>query len=196
MFEIFEQYIEKVIPGITKEQVSLMQNKCTIKTLRKKEVLLKEGEICHYKIFVTKGLLRNYNIGEKGNEYILRFVDTEYWTTDPESYFSGLPSKYYIDAIEPSEVAMFHYDDFKTLRQQIPVLNDYTEALFTETATHTQNRLLINISATAEEKYTNFMNTHSEIFHRVPLHMIASYLGVSRETLTRVRQILASRPSF
>lgn len=193
MFEVFERYIEKTIPGITKEQIRLMQTKCTVKKLLKKETLLKEGEVSHYKIFVTKGLLRNYSIAENGNEYIMRFADAGSWTTDPESYFSGLPSKYNIDALEPSEVVMFHQLDFKTLRQQIPVLNDYAETLFTETAKYTQNRLLLNISATAEEKYIDFINTYPEIFHRVPLHMIASYLGVSRETLTRVRQNLVSK---
>lgn len=193
MFEVFERYIEKTIPGITKEQIHLMQTKCTVKKLLKKETLLKEGEVSHYKIFVTKGLLRNYSIAENGNEYIMRFADAGSWTTDPESYFSGLPSKYNIDALEPSEVVMFHQLDFKTLRQQIPVLNDYAETLFTETAKYTQNRLLLNISATAEEKYIDFINTYPEIFHRVPLHMIASYLGVSRETLTRVRQNLVSK---
>lgn len=193
MFEVFERYIVEVIPGITKEQINLMQSRCTVKKLRKKQTLLKEGEVSHYKIFVTKGLLRNYSIAENGNEYIVRFADAGSWTTDPESYFSSLPSKYNIDALEPSEVVMFHQRDFKILKQQIPVLNDHVETLLTKIAKDTQKHLLMNIRATAEEKYIDFINTYPEIFHRVPLHMIASYLGLSRETLTRVRQNLVSK---
>ncbi|MFT3704981.1 MAG: Crp/Fnr family transcriptional regulator [Agriterribacter sp.] len=188
MFEVFEQYIKKMIPTITKEQITLMQSKCIKKKLRKKEMVLQEGEVSMYKLFVVKGLLRNYSIADNGNEYIVRFADAGSWTTDPESYYSGLPSKYNIDAIEPSEVLMFSHDNYEALKQQIPALSSFSEMVITANASFIQNRVLMNISATAEEKYIDFIHSFPHIFHRVPLHMVASYLGVSRETLTRVRQ--------
>jgi CRP-like cAMP-binding protein len=191
MFELFEQYIEKMMPGIIQEQISLMHSKCVVKKLRKKEMVLQEGEVCRYKIFVAKGLLRNYSISKNGTEYIVRFADAGGWTTDPESYYTGLPSQYNIDAIEPSEVVMFTHDDFEKLKLQIPGLTAFSEMVITTNASLIQKRVLINISATAEEKYIDFINTYPGIFHRVPLHMVASYLGVSRETLTRIRQGLA-----
>ena len=190
MFELFERYIKKMMPGITDKQISLMHSKCVVKKLRKKEMLLQEGEVCHNKIFVAKGLLRNFSVGENGNEYIVRFADAGSWTTDPESYYSKLPSKYNIDAIEPSEVVMFSHDDFEILKQQIPGLSAFSEMVITTNASLIQKRVLMNISASAEEKYIDFIDTYPAIFNRVPLHMIASYLGVSRETLTRVRQSL------
>ncbi|PWT78804.1 MAG: cyclic nucleotide-binding protein [Bacteroidetes bacterium] len=190
IFEAFELYIEKMIPGITLKQVGLMRAQCMTRKLRKKEIILREGEVSYYKIYVAKGLLRNYSIGENGYEYIVRFADGGNWTTDPESYYSGLPSNYNIDAIEPSEIVMFDHNAFESLKQQIPPLSAFSEMVITRNASLTQKRVLMNIVATAEEKYIDFMNTYPEIFHRVPLHMIASYLGVSRETLTRVRQSL------
>ena len=86
---------------------------------------------------------------------------------------------------------MFSHDDFEILKQQIPTLGSFSEALITANASLVQKRVLMNISASAEEKYIDFLNTYPDIFHRVPLHMVASYLGVSRETLTRIRQGLA-----
>ncbi len=190
MFEVFNQYIEKMMPGSTMEQIGLMHSKCVVKKLRKKEVLLREGATLRYKIFVEKGLLRNYSIAENGNEYIIRFTDVGGWTADPESYYYALPSKFNIDAIEASELVMFSYDDFETLKLEIPALGSFSEKVIGSNASFIQKRVLMNISATAEEKYLDFINNYADIFHRIPLHMVASYLGVSRETLTRVRQSL------
>ena len=86
-----------------------------------------------------KGLLRNYRIVENGYEYIVRFADAGTWTTDPESYYSKLPSKYNIDAIEPSEVIMFNRDDFEALKQMIPALTTFSEMVITTNASLIQN---------------------------------------------------------
>lgn len=191
MFEKFEQYIKKMIPGITKTEIGLLRAKCVMKKVRKKEILLQEGSVSTCKIFVAKGLLRNYSTADNGTEYIMRFTDANGWTTDPESYYSGQPSKYNIDAIEPSEVILFSYPDFELLKTQIPSLGVFSERAITASATLSQKRVLLNISATAEEKYDDFVKSFPNIFHRVPLHMVASYLGLSRKTITRIRQNLA-----
>jgi len=191
MFEAFEQYLEKTIPGLSKEQLNLIRSKCVMRKLRRKQLLFHEGEINRYKIFVLSGLLRNYSIAEDGYEYIIRFADAGTWTTDPESYYGGVPSKFNIDAIEPSTIIMWNREDFDMLRQAVPVLNTYSETMMTQNMGLIQKRVLMNISASAEEKYIDFINNFPNIVNRVPLHMVASYLGVSRETLTRIRQNLA-----
>lgn len=192
MFDVFERYMKKMIPGFTTEEVKRLCSSCVIKKWGRKEILLHEGEICRYKIFVTKGLLRNYSLGENGNEYIVRFTDEGGWTTEPESFYTGQPSAYYIAAIERSEVMMWSRDDFEALKETLPALATFSENIITANVGFTQRRLLLNISASAEEKYIDFINTYPGIFQRVPLHMVASYLGVSRETLTRIRQELVT----
>ena len=191
MFEVLEQYLKKTRPDLTRDQVSLIHSKSIVKKLRKRYMLLHEGEVSTHKIFVVKGLLRNYSVGDNGNEYVIKFTDAGGWTTEPDSYNNQAPSKFNIDALEPSEVLMWSRDDFERLKQIIPPLTSFSEAVMARNISLTQRRVLMNISGSAEEKYIDFIETFPDIFNRVPLHMVASYLGVSRETLTRIRQGLA-----
>ena len=195
MTETFKLYIQREVPSITVEQIDLILSKGVVQKLRKKEILLREGDVSDNKFFVLSGLLRNYKIAENGNETILRFTDKGEWTTDPESYFSGLPSKYNIDAIEQSEVIGINHTNMQNLLQQIPPFAEFMEKMLLNNSNHMQKRVLMSISGTAEEKYTDFMRTYPNVFNRVPLHMVASYLGLSRETLTRVRQSLTNKQS-
>ena len=191
MFELMKQYLQKNVPGLTTEEISLVFSKAVFKKLRKRQLLLHEGEICRYKLFVLKGLLRNYSMHNDGTEYVMKFTAENGWTTDPDSYNEQVPSKYNIEAIEPCEILMWTKEDFDGLKSAIPLLASFSERIITQNMSLVQNRILPNISAGAEERYLDFIETFPHIFHRVPLHMIASYLGVSRETLTRVRQGLA-----
>lgn len=185
-----EQYIKNNLPGLSLVKLNAILEAGESITLQRKEKILQEGSLFQYKIFLQSGLLRNYMIAESGHEHILKFTDAGAWCTDPESFYQGIPSKYNIDAIEPSSLIVFKKQTFETLREQISELNTLTEKIMAENAQATQNRMLLNLSATPQEKYRDFLETNAGIFSRIPLYMIASYLGVSRETLTRVRQHL------
>jgi CRP-like cAMP-binding protein len=187
----FEKHIEKLVPEITTAELQRVCASCVFKKLRKKETVLREGEVSKHKIFVISGLLRNFSISANGSEHILRFTDAGNWTADPESYFSGLPTKYNIDAVETAEIAILGHNEMEKLVQTIPALDRYFRIMITTNMGLVQQRVLNAISATPEEKYIGFMKDYPSVFNRVPLHMVASYLGVSRETLTRIRQGLA-----
>lgn len=193
---LFEQHIKNLVEGITTAEMQEVCAACVFRKLRKKEQVLREGEISKHKIFVIKGLLRNLSIDNNGTEHILRFADAGSWTADPESFFSGQPSKFIIDALEPAEIAMFSHDSIEHLINTIPALGTYFRKMMTTNLGYIQHRVLTAISATAEEKYTGFMEKYPDLLRRVPLHMVASYLGVSRETLTRVRQGLAVKTAL
>lgn len=188
MSEILKNYFQKVLPDFTDEKFDFILYKSQLIKLQRKEIVCKQGEICNLKIFVAKGLLRNYSISEDGNEHILQFVNEMSWTTDPESFYNNTPSKLNIEAMEASEIFAFNLDDFAELREQIPELNIFVENILTRKSMEIHKRLLMNISSSPEEKYLDFINTYPDIFNRVPLHMVASYLGLSRETLSRVRR--------
>ena len=186
MFVEFEKYISSQIV-LTDEDIKLFREKAIEKTMRRKDFVLREGEICNYKIFVSKGFLRTYHISEDGDEHLMQFSPENSWTTDPESFQNMTPSRYNIDALEFSEVVMWSKNDFKYLCSRIPELKAYSEKLMSWNLYVTLQRLSSAISTTAEEKYDEFIRMYPGIITRAPLHMVASFLGVSRKTLTRIR---------
>lgn len=186
MFEIFEEYINERT-DLTAAEMEAIRAVSIEKKLRKRQYLLQEGDLCHYKCFITKGCLRQYRVSESGTEHILRFGIENWWISDRESYNSGNPSKSNIDVLEDSEVILIDKADFAELKTNIPKFRKMIERLEATSFDASQDRIMNDISYTAEEKYRHFMTFFPNIFYRIPLHMIASYLGVSRETLSRIR---------
>jgi len=187
MFDTFRKYLEDKI-SLTEQNFDLIESVSTIKKLRKRQYLLQEGDICRFNAFVCKGFLRYYYVDDKGQEHILQFAPENYWTGDRESLDAELPSKYNIDAIEDSEILLIKKNDFEMLFKTIPAFNDFVNKTIKKNLLVLQERIHVSITHTAEEKYTNFITKYPSITNRVPQHMIASYLGISAETLSRVRK--------
>jgi CRP-like cAMP-binding protein len=187
MLEVFVKYLKDKQPDLTDEDFEKIRTVSVLKKLRKRQYLLQEGDINHHACFVIKGCLRNYHLSEDGTEHILKFAVENWWISDLESYNNNSPSKNNIDAIEDSELILIEKKDFEKLTEDIPSFRQFHDRLKSKSVDTLQNRIISNISDTAEEKYNRFVKTYPDIFNRVPLHMIASYLGVSRETLSRIR---------
>ena len=187
MFETFETYIT-ANGDFTPEDLQLLRTLSTVKKVRRKELLLQEGEVCKYKIFVTKGLLRSYFLRHDGTEHIMRFAPENSWTTDHDSFKHQTPSKCNIEALENAEVVLWTRESLAELYTSIPAFKLYMERLIDNSLRASQERILMGLSYTSEEKYEEFISSFPDVFRRVPLHMVASYLGVSRETLSRIRQ--------
>ncbi len=186
MFAEFESYIKEQAK-LSDEDLKLIRSMAVERTVRRKQFLLHQGQVCRYKIFVSKGLLRTYRTREDGSEHVIVFSPENWWTTDPESYENLTPALYNIDALEDSEVILWTKNDFVDLFARIPGLKAYSEKLISQNFISSRQRIFSAISSTAEEKYDEFIETYPDIFARVPLHMVASYLGVSRKTLSRIR---------
>ncbi len=187
MFPEFETYIKEQA-SLSDDDIGLMRAKAIEKTLRRKEVLVHQGDVCRYKIFVTKGLLRAYTTREDGSEHIMHFSPENSWFTDPESFANATPSDYTIDALEHSELILWTKNDLRYLVANIPGLKACFDTLIYKAGTVLRRRIHTAISSTTEEKYEEFIKNHADIHARVPLHMVASYLGVTRETLSRIRR--------
>lgn len=187
MFEIFRKYIsEKAL--LTDEEFKAIEAVSRDKKLRRRQYLLQEGDIWKLNAFVCKGLLRSYTVDSKATEHIMQFAPENHWTGDRESLMTGNPSRYNIDAIEDSELILIGKQDFDRLCKSIPALNDVVNTVLQKSFIVSQERIHANITYSAEEKYQNFLHRFPNIINRVPQHMIASYLGISAETLSRVRK--------
>ena len=186
MFEEFAKYLREKA-NLDEEEIDAVRAVSVEKKIRKRQYLLQEGDVCHYNCFIVKGCLRMYTVGEDGVEHIVRFAVESWWISDRESYNNGYPSKCNIDALENSEIILIDKPDFLHLLMTIPKLKIFIDNLLARSYDAIQNRIIGAISFSTEEKYQNFIERFPGIVNRVPLHMIASYLGVTRETLSRVR---------
>ncbi|MCE7065083.1 Crp/Fnr family transcriptional regulator [Dyadobacter sp. CY326] len=187
MFEVFAAYL-RTKGGLTDEELKLIKGFTISKKVRKRHFLLQEGEVSHHNCFIAKGCMRMYRIGKNGTEHILRFGIEDWWMADYESYNTGNPSKNNIDALEDTDLLMLRKEHMDVLLKEIPRFQDFVKKLETKTFDISQDRILSNISDTAEERYLKFVTAYPEFNRRIPLHMIASFLGLSRETLSRIRK--------
>jgi len=187
MYEVLHKKISELVT-ITNEEFEFCKTLFIPKKLRKKQFLLQDGDICKYTTFVEKGTLRSYTVNEKGSEHILHFAMEGWWIADLSSFLTSEPSPFNIDAIEDSELLLITLPSWELLLDKIPVLERYFRILIQNNLIATQNRLMGTLSLSAEMKYERLLNTFPECLQRVPQHMIASYLGITRETLSRIRK--------
>jgi CRP-like cAMP-binding protein len=193
MFELFYKKIQEKIT-LTEDEFNYCKTLFLPKKLRKRQYLLQEGDVCKYQGFVEKGILRSYTIDEKGNEHTLQFASEGWWMADLSSFLTGEPSVFNMDALEDTELLLITKPSWETLLQKIPKLERYFRILIQNHLISTQKRLMQSLSEQAEERYIRFTKTYPDCVRRVPQHMIASYLGISRETLSRIRKQLMVRP--
>ncbi|MET3981826.1 CRP-like cAMP-binding protein [Mucilaginibacter sp. UYP25] len=132
--------------------------------------------------------MRFYSLDENGRESIISFAKENWWTGDRASLLTGEPSKNNIDAIEDSELLLISKTNFDRLCREIPVFNDMVNAILNKSFITSQNRIHTAIAFTAEQKYLDFVNLYPDLSVRIPQSMIASYLGITPETLSRVRK--------
>jgi CRP-like cAMP-binding protein len=192
MYEVFQKYLDgKII--LTDAESDRIKFFAILKKLRKRQYLLQEGDIWKYDAFIVKGCLRTYSVDEKGAEHIIGFSIENWWTGDRESLLLQQPSRFNIDAVEDSEVILFTHDNFQLLCREIPAFNDMVNAILQKSFIAAQNRIQSSLSFTAEEKYLNFINKYPGFAQRMPQNMIASYLGMTPETLSRIRKQTAKK---
>lgn len=163
------------------------------KKLRKRQYLLQEGDICKHLVFVAKGLLRTYNVDDKGDEHMSIFGWEGWWLSDFNSFLTTEPAVFNIDAIEDSELMMISLADYNALTIAVPVMDRYFRILFQNSLVTKERRLMSSITHTAEEKYIRLAESSPQIIERIPQNLIASYLGIAPETLSRIKKKLATR---
>lgn len=187
MFDKLYSYIKRHIP-ITEEQFAHIKTAFIPKSVKKGQFLLREGEIAKYSIFVTSGCLRTYTIDDKGKEHIIQFSPEDWWTGDMNSFVKSEPAECFIEALEDSEVLLAEKGYMEKITQVVPGIAVSHQTGLEKSLVARNKRILASLSASAEERDNDFIKTYPSLAQRVPQHMIASYLGISPETLSRIRK--------
>ena len=188
MFEKLHSFFERKGFLLADEQFEFIKALFIPKKVKKGDFLLRAGDKAMYGMFVASGCLRTYTIDNKGKEHILQFSPEDWWTGDMNSLVNDLPSQYFIDAVEDSEILLFDNTSLQKLNKHMPQSAAMYEAALQKSLVATNQRIISSMTATAEERYNEFLKKYPSLLQRIPQHMIASYLGVSPETLSRIRK--------
>ncbi|MDQ3278173.1 MAG: Crp/Fnr family transcriptional regulator [Bacteroidota bacterium] len=192
MFEVFFIHVSQKV-SLTAEEQQTIKTFFSPKKLRKKQYLLQEGDVCKYMAFVEKGLLRSYNVDNKGIDHMIQFAWEGWWISDTYSFLSSEPAAYNIDAIEDAELLLISLPHFEEMMLKVPKMERYFRILFQNNIISKERRLLSSITYSAEDKYLKLSETNPQLIQRIPQNLIASYLGITPETLSRIRKNLLHR---
>ena len=184
LIKYFNSYSSKPLTG---DEIDLIQSSFTPKKFRKRQYFLQEGEVCKYTAFIVKGAMRQYRVDDEGEEHIIKLFIENWWANDRESFMKQAPSNYFIDAWEDTDALLVTKTNLTELIDRIPALSEWIRKLEVNFAIASQTRLNAAISLSAEERYNDLEKTYPEFLQRFPQHIIASYLGINRETLSRIR---------
>lgn len=164
------------------------------KRLQRKQFLLHEGDVCRSIAFVTKGCLRAYTVDARGDEHVIQFAIEDWWISDLHSYLTGKPGTYIIDALEDSKILSLDKEARDQLLDSVPKMERFFRLLQEANYVATHRRIEESLRASAEERYLSFLSTYPAIGERVPQSQIASYLGITPQSLSRIRKELGRAP--
>jgi len=191
MYDLILKNISRFIT-LTPEEEQYFTSILKIKKLKKKQYLLQEGDITRHEYFVNKGCLRTYAIDEKGQEHIIQFAIEDWWTADLGSFISQSPADLNVQCLEDSELIQISYNDLQQLYIEIPKLERFFRIIIQNAFVAAQKRIINNLSLPAMERYIRFRDQYPKIEQRVPQYMIASYLGITKEFLSKIRAQLTN----
>lgn len=192
MHPLFDYINTYITTAITEDEFAIFQNHFVAKKIRKKQFLLQEGEVCKYFAFILKGAMRQFYLDENGIEHVVNLSIENWWAGDRESYVMLTPSKYYIEAWEESDVLLITYENKIKLSKQFPSFNEFLLRLDERNNISSQNRITSMISMTAEQRYKCFLESYPYFSERFPNHIIASFIGITKDTLSRIRKKAAT----
>ena len=192
MYQSLRENIKKHI-HLSDEEFTSFTGLFKLKTFDKKEMLLRQGEVCRFEGFVIKGIFRVFHVDLNGNEQVLYFALENWWITDIDSFSNGLPSQLSIEALEDSEVLLISKSDKEYAYAHFPVVEKLFRIMTQKTHVALQRRMIDNLSKTADQRYLDFIAKYPVLYQRLSNLQIAAYLGISHEFLSKIRRKLAGK---
>jgi CRP-like cAMP-binding protein len=187
MWDLLLQNISTKGVDLTVDEIEILKKAFSHKRYRKHQYILQQGDVALFDNFVIKGLARTYSVDEKGHEHILRFTPEDWWTGDLASFLSAKPSLYNVDCLEDTEVLRISPHDLEMLCEHVPNMNKYFRILYQRSIASFNLRVSSTQSKPAAERYEEFIQRFPSIHQRVPDNQIASYLGITPQSLSRIR---------
>ena len=163
------------------------------KKLDKKEHLLREGQIIKYVPFINKGLMVNYRLDDEGEQHVIQIRWTGLWLGDIYSFFSGKPTKFNIQAFHPTELLLINHETFDSITREYPIYERYFRLTIQNAYVETLDQIFNLHSLSAEERYLELIKHVPSLFNDIPHYLIASYLNIKPQSLSRIRKNLQNK---
>jgi CRP-like cAMP-binding protein len=187
----FLDHISRYIQ-LTPGEQSIFLSKVKFRKFLKGQFVVQNGDICRHESFVLSGCLKTFYIDNDGHEHVVMFAIEDWWTADLGSFITQTPADLNVQCLEDSELVQIAYSDLQQLYVEIPKLERFFRIIIQNAFVASQKRIVNNLSLPAMERYIRFRDQYPKIEQRVPQYMIASYLGITKEFLSKIRTQLAN----
>ena len=182
LFKNLSKYVE-----LTPDDCEIIRSLFVYRKFRKRQYIQQEGDVTRFETFVVKGITRTYEVDDAGQEHVIQFGIEDWWVGDLYSFLTEIPSSYNIDCLEDTEVLQITKNDQEKLYHQVPTMERHFRILVQNAFIASTKRLSSSLSKSASERYEEFIQRYPHIEQRVPNHQIASYLGITPQSLSRIR---------
>lgn len=182
-------YISKYI-SLTEQEEAFLLSKIAYRKYLKGQFMVQQGDVCKYECFVISGCTKTFYVDVEGQEHIVMFSIEDWWTSDIGSFITQTPADYNVQCLENTELIMFLHSDIESLYENIPKLERFFRQIIEKALVASQKRIVRSFSLSAKERYVYFRNQYPKIEQRIPQYMIASYLGITKEFLSKIKSQL------
>lgn len=182
LFHHFNKYV-----SISEEEFEECKLLFKYKKFRKHQYILQNGEISRHETFILSGCTRTYEVDDKGQEHIVQFGMETWWVGDLHSFLTNTPSRYNIDCLEDTEVLQIPRVEMEMMYDRVPKLERFFRILLQKAYVASVDRINSNLSKPATQRYHEFIEKYPLLEQRVPNHQIASFLGITPQSLSRIR---------
>ncbi|MEX8546437.1 MAG: Crp/Fnr family transcriptional regulator [Mucilaginibacter sp.] len=192
MFQAFDKNLRLHV-DLSQQELEIVHQHFQHKTYPKKTFLLKAGQVCNFEAYLLKGCIKRYYIDQNGDETILQFAVEDWWVSDIASFCQQMPSRFYIETMEDTELLQINYQNKELLFKRLPKLERVFRLLVQRAYAVLENRFFTGITDSAEDRYLQFIKKYPGLLQRVPQYQIASYLGITPEALSRIKATLTRK---
>tara|TARA_R110000868_G_scaffold126621_9_gene333815 strand:- start:147 stop:740 length:594 start_codon:yes stop_codon:yes gene_type:complete len=176
--------------SLTAEEEAFLTSKVTYRKYSKGQYIVQQGDVCKHQCFVVSGCTKMFHIDDSGQEHIVMFSIENWWTSDMGSFISKIPADYNIQCIEYTELIMFSSEAMEELYSKIPKLERFFRQIIERALVASQKRIVRSFSLSAKDRYLYFRNQYPKIEKLIPQYMVASYLGITKEFLSKIKKEL------
>jgi CRP-like cAMP-binding protein len=188
-FKPLLDYINRVV-ALTEEEELKLSSLISSRKLLKGQYFLQQGDVCKFSGFVISGCTKTFYVDEEGQEHVIMFSIEDWWTSDMGSYISQNPADFNVQCLENTELIQFSYESQQEMMQEIPKLERFFRIIIERAFVASQKRIVRNMSMSAKDRYLFFRNEYPKIEQRIPQYLIASYLGITKEFLSKIKSQL------